>query len=73
MYQFLVVIIGVVSVAFFLLILAGLLWEMTSQKRRNPESGGLLTKLFATTRWGTLRRDTSQENNPYLRADHPSV
>ena len=73
MYQFLVVIIAVVSVAFFLLIPVGLLWEMTWQKRRNPESGGLLTKLFATTRWGTLRRDTSQENNPYLRADHPSV
>jgi hypothetical protein len=73
MYQFLVVIIAVVSVAFFLLILAGLLWEMTSQKRRNPESGGLLSKLFATTGWGTLRRDTAQENNPYLRADHPPV
>jgi hypothetical protein len=34
MYQFFVVIIGVVSVAFFLLIFAGLLWEMTWQKRR---------------------------------------
>ncbi len=34
MYQFLVVGIGVVSVAFFLLILAGLIWEMTWQKRR---------------------------------------
>ena len=34
MYQFLVVCIGVVSVAFFLLILAGLIWEMTWQKRR---------------------------------------
>jgi hypothetical protein len=34
MYQFLVVSIGVVSVAFFLVILAGLIWEMTWQKRR---------------------------------------
>jgi hypothetical protein len=34
MYQFFLVIIGVVSVAFFLLIFAGLLWEMTWQKRK---------------------------------------